>query len=67
MTDKFAFSQAASRRRFLQGAGALFGAAGIAGPRAAFAQDFPARAINVVIPTAEGGGADRDARAFARV
>jgi tripartite-type tricarboxylate transporter receptor subunit TctC len=33
----------------------------------ALAQGYPERNVNVIIPTGEGGGADRDARAFARV
>lgn len=55
-----------TRRRFLSGAAAIGGAAAF-GARPAFAQGWPDRALNVVIPTAEGGGADRDARTFARV
>jgi tripartite-type tricarboxylate transporter receptor subunit TctC len=55
-----------TRRRFLSGAAAVGGAAAF-GVRPAFAQSWPDRALNVVIPTAEGGGADRDARTFARV
>lgn len=67
-------SLALGRRRFLQGGGALLGAAGLglagpglAGPRLAAAQSYPERNIEIVIPTGEGGGADRDARAFAQV
>jgi tripartite-type tricarboxylate transporter receptor subunit TctC len=37
-------------------------------PRAALSQGaFPERNIEIIIPTGEGGGADRDARAFAQV
>jgi tripartite-type tricarboxylate transporter receptor subunit TctC len=51
---------AAGRRRFLaSAAAATLGAL----PRAR-AQAFPARNIRVVIPTAQGGGADRLARTF---
>jgi len=48
-------------------AGALIGAAGFAAPRMALAQGYPERKLNVIIPTGEGGGADRDARAFAGI
>ena len=34
---------------------------------APLAQEFPSRNIDIIIPTGEGGGADRDARAFASV
>ncbi|NQW00823.1 MAG: twin-arginine translocation signal domain-containing protein [Rhodospirillales bacterium] len=55
-----------TRRDFLMGAAAVAGAGAIgvqpfAGARAA---GFPERNINVIIPTAEGGGADRNFRAF---
>ena len=53
-----------SRRSFL-GTGAA--AATIAATRPAFAQSFPENNIDVVIPTREGGGADRLFRAFASV
>ena len=58
------------RRAFLRRSTAFAGAAGlgtVAGISPAFAQDFPDRNIDIVIPTGEGGGADRDARAFAKV
>ncbi|MFB3061251.1 MAG: hypothetical protein ACE10C_07770, partial [Candidatus Binatia bacterium] len=32
-----------------------------------FAAEFPSRDINVVVPTREGGGADRNLRAFTGV
>lgn len=47
----------------LAGAGAL----GLAGTRPSFAQNFPSENMNVVIPTGEGGGVDRSARAFTAV
>lgn len=59
-----------SRRSFLGRTTAiagLVGAGSLFGTRAAFAQDYPSQNLNIIIPTGEGGGADRDARAFARV
>jgi tripartite-type tricarboxylate transporter receptor subunit TctC len=56
-----------TRRGFIHGSAALLGATALGLPRGALAQDFPSRPFNVVIPTAEGGGADRDARAFVGV
>ncbi len=58
------------RRDVLRGAGMLSlaaGLGGLAGIRPGFAQSFPDRNLNIVIPTGEGGGADRDARAFTKV
>ncbi|MBP0484937.1 Bug family tripartite tricarboxylate transporter substrate binding protein [Sagittula salina] len=58
------------RRRFLAGAGAGVAAAasgGLLAPGMALAQGFPDRNIDIIIPTGEGGGADRDARAFASI
>lgn len=58
------------RRNFLKATGAVAAAAGASSllmPGRAFAQDFPSRNIDIIIPTGEGGGADRDARAFASV
>jgi tripartite-type tricarboxylate transporter receptor subunit TctC len=49
------------RRRFVAGAGAAM-ALGVL-PRA-HAQAFPSRNMRVVVPTAQGGGADRLARVF---
>jgi tripartite-type tricarboxylate transporter receptor subunit TctC len=58
-----------SRRSFLKTAAAV--GAGAAVPfgltRGAFAQEYPARPLQVVIPTGEGGGVDQAARAFTRV
>jgi tripartite-type tricarboxylate transporter receptor subunit TctC len=58
-----------TRRAFLRGStGALaLGALTAAGLGRARAQDFPARNIVITIPTAEGGGADRDLRNFTAV
>lgn len=54
------------RRSVLQGgAAALGGAALAAGPFGrAFAQNFPSENLNVMVATREGGGADRNLRAF---
>lgn len=60
---------AIARRRFLRGVAA--GAGGVAlaqAPlRSAFAQAYPSRNIGVVVPTREGGGADRNLRAFTEI
>lgn len=59
-----------TRRRFLQvtaGVGALGALATAGGLRPAFGQAYPARNLSILIPTAEGGGADRDVRAFTGV
>lgn len=58
---------APSRRGFLGGAGGLIGATALSGSRAFAQGKFPERNLSVTIPTAEGGGADRDARVFASV
>lgn len=58
------------RRSFLSAAGATAATAGMGGliaPGRAWASDFPSRNLDIIIPTGEGGGADRDARAFASV
>lgn len=58
------------RRALLKGTGALMGATALGpalGVRPAFAQTYPDRNIEIIIPTGEGGGADRDARAFTKV
>jgi len=49
-----------SRRRLLAGAGAALAL----GPLRAGAQAFPSKNMRVVIPTGQGGGAERLARAF---
>ena len=58
-----------TRRRFLKSTAIGAGAAGLAasGLRPAFAQSYPEQTIDVVIPTREGGGADRLYRAFTSV
>jgi tripartite-type tricarboxylate transporter receptor subunit TctC len=55
-----------NRRGFLK-ATAAAGAAALAAPGIARAAGYPERNINVIIPTAEGGGADRNFRAFTSV
>ncbi|MDX1484565.1 MAG: hypothetical protein R3229_08795 [Alphaproteobacteria bacterium] len=57
------------RRRFLAGSAAAVGAGLLTGmPGAnALAASFPSRNIQVYVPTREGGGADRNLRAFASV
>lgn len=66
MDDK---TRGATRRRFLQtGTAALTAAALIPTfGRSSMAADFPSGKIDVVIPTREGGGADRLFRAFTSV
>ena len=54
------------RRLFLK-ASAAATAMTLAAPGIARAQAYPSRNINVIIPTAEGGGADRNFRAFTSV
>ena len=58
-----------TRRHFLAGTAAISGAAMLTGARGlpAFAQSFPSRNIDVVIPTREGGGADRLYRSFTSI
>lgn len=57
-----------TRRAFLAGTTAMAGAAMLSGRGLpAFAQSFPSRNIDVVIPTREGGGADRLYRAFTSI
>jgi tripartite-type tricarboxylate transporter receptor subunit TctC len=53
----------------VKGAAATAGVAMIAGSpfKSAFAAKFPDRNINVIVPTREGGGADRNLRAFTSV
>lgn len=51
------------RRRMLLGTAALAGMAAVR-PGTALAAGYPERPINVVIPTRQGGGAERLARAF---
>ena len=54
------------RRLFLRTSAAAT-AMTLAAPGIARAQEYPSRNINVIIPTAEGGGADRNFRAFTSV
>lgn len=58
-----------SRRRFMKSTAALAAASGytLGGAGAAFAQTFPERNFNIYVPTREGGGADRNLRAFTGV
>ncbi|MDH3593711.1 MAG: tripartite tricarboxylate transporter substrate-binding protein [Rhodospirillales bacterium] len=58
-----------TRRAFLKGSAAAAGAVGLASHPLAFAlaETFPSRNINVYVPTREGGGADRNLRAFTSV
>ncbi|MFT6104641.1 MAG: tripartite-type tricarboxylate transporter receptor subunit TctC [Paracoccaceae bacterium] len=55
-----------NRRGFLKTTAAASGVA-LAMPGIARAQQFPASNMNVIIPTAEGGGADRNFRAFTSI
>ncbi len=54
------------RRTFL-GTGAIAGGLMLAAPRIARAAGYPDHNIDVYIPTAEGGGADRNFRAFTSI
>jgi tripartite-type tricarboxylate transporter receptor subunit TctC len=57
-----------SRRGFMQGAAATTAAAsGLLPFGSAFGAGFPERNIRVYVPTREGGGADRNLRAFTSV
>jgi tripartite-type tricarboxylate transporter receptor subunit TctC len=63
-------TMAPTRRSFVRGSAAAvgFGAVAASPLRRAFAQDdFPSRNISVVVPTREGGGADRLLRGFTAV
>jgi tripartite-type tricarboxylate transporter receptor subunit TctC len=55
-----------SRRQFIKASATAVGLGAIAvSPLGrAFGQDFPSKRINITIPTASGGGADRDVRIF---
>jgi len=55
-----------SRRRFL-GTGVAASGIVLASPRIARAAGYPDRNIEVIIPTREGGGADRNFRAFSSI
>lgn len=57
-----------SRRAMLKAGAAAGAVAGAFGATSgAFAQSFPERNIDVIVPTREGGGADRNLRAFTSV
>jgi tripartite-type tricarboxylate transporter receptor subunit TctC len=57
-----------TRRQFLEGSAAAIGAGVLAAPwSGARAQTFPSRTIEVIVPTREGGGADRNLRAVTDV
>ncbi len=55
-----------SRRTFMKGTAATVGLGALSATpfASAFAQSFPERNLNVYVPTREGGGADRNLRAF---
>ena len=55
-----------NRRRFLQ-TGATASGLALAAPHVLRAAGYPERNINVIIPTREGGGADRNFRAFTSI
>jgi tripartite-type tricarboxylate transporter receptor subunit TctC len=56
-----------TRREALAGTAAGVAACGLAPWSRALAQEFPSRTIEVVVPTREGGGADRNLRAVTGV
>ncbi|MDH3231552.1 MAG: tripartite tricarboxylate transporter substrate-binding protein [Alphaproteobacteria bacterium] len=60
------FDRGASRRAFLKGTAAA-GVAATLPFAPAFGATFPERNLNVYVPTREGGGADRNLRAFTSV
>lgn len=60
------FGPGASRRTFLKGSAAA-GLAATLPLNSAFSAQFPERNIQVYVPTREGGGADRNLRAFTNV
>ncbi len=55
-----------SRREFIKSSAVAvgLGATAVSPLGRAFGQDFPSQRINITIPTASGGGADRDVRIF---
>jgi tripartite-type tricarboxylate transporter receptor subunit TctC len=63
------FANHHTRRQFLKTASAIAGAAGfsLSPMGAAFGQSFPSRNFQIYVPTREGGGADRNLRAFTGV
>jgi putative tricarboxylic transport membrane protein len=56
-----------NRRTFLQGSAALGAAAVATSPFSAFGAEYPSRNIHVMVPTREGGLADRNLRLFTSV
>nr|WP_163500946.1 tripartite tricarboxylate transporter substrate-binding protein [Halomonas socia] len=56
-----------SRRTFMAGTAGAAGMLALGKFGTAFAEDYSSRNVHITIPTGEGGGADRDARAFTRV
>ncbi len=58
-----------TRRKFIQGSVAAAGVAGLAASPfgTAFGATFPSQNMSVYVPTREGGGADRNFRAFSGV
>ena len=58
-----------SRRTVLKGTAAMAGLGALSATpfASAFGQSFPERNMNVYVPTREGGGADRNLRAFTGV
>lgn len=56
-----------SRRRLITGTAAGAAAMSLGLGRPGYAQDFPAGNMDITIPTGEGGGADRDSRAFVQI
>ncbi|MCY0148173.1 tripartite tricarboxylate transporter substrate-binding protein [Hoeflea sp. G2-23] len=68
--DNHSCNTGMSRRGFLRNSAlvtAAVGIGGFAGARPGFAAGYPSRDINIIIPTGEGGGADRDARVFTKI
>jgi len=63
------FSWKPTRRQFLSGSAAVAGAAALSSSpfQAAYGAGYPDRNIKVIIPTREGGGADRNFRAFSGI
>jgi tripartite-type tricarboxylate transporter receptor subunit TctC len=56
-----------TRREILAGTAVGMAAYGLSPLSRAFAQQFPSRTFDVVVPTREGGGADRNLRAVTGV
>lgn len=62
-----AISAQSTRRAFLHGSAATIGVLAASRIGGAFGQGFPSRTIEVIVPTREGGGADRNLRAVTGV